>query len=73
MLYPHCRNVALTFRSAGWDGGLMPARRSALHEFREQSENVYENKGSWAGADIDFECLRCAEGAVRSIYPEFVS
>jgi len=34
--------------------------------FAEQSENVYENKGSWAGADIAFECLRCAEGAGRS-------
>jgi len=29
----------------------------------EQSQNVYENKGSMAGADIAFECLRCAGGA----------
>ena len=37
---------------------------------REQSENVYENKGVGkkvvAGADVAFERLRCAEGAVRS-------
>ena len=45
-------------------------RRSALRDLREQSENVYENKGSWAGADIAFECLRCAEGAGRTIYDD---
>ena len=35
----------------------------------EQSQNVYENKGSRLSADIAFECLRCAEGAFRQIVP----
>jgi hypothetical protein len=47
------------------------AIRTALtSNLREQSENVYENKGSLsgmevsrAGADVAFERLRCAEGA----------
>ena len=43
--------------------GSVPARTPKLGE---QSQNVYENKGPAAGADIAFECLRCAAGAGRS-------
>jgi len=59
-------NLALIF--VGATSVAAPTR-----ELTEQSENVYENKGSLsgiegcrAGADVGVERLRCAEGAVRS-------
>ncbi len=47
-------------------GGL---RQPGLPKLAEQSENVYENKGSWVRADIALECLRCAGGTVRTKCP----
>jgi len=54
-------------RSWGWcdSAPWLQAAFVASKESGEQSENVYENKGSrsLAGADVAFERLRCAEGA----------